>query len=116
VTAEDPTVLAVSQRSFVLVAGIPGAGKSSMLARRPIRAPGAVVLDSDPVREWLRDRFAGRHAVPALRGLVHLWYRLQIVLAALIAVGPWWCTCRPPPCSPGPAWSRWRCSRCAAGS
>ena len=88
VTAEDPTVLAVSQRSFVLVAGIPGAGKSSMLARRPIRAPGAVVLDSDPVREWLRDRLPAGTPYRRYRGLVHLWYRLQIVLAALIAVGP----------------------------
>ena len=88
VTAEDPTVLAVSQRSFVLVAGIPGAGKSSMLARRPITAPGAVVLDSDPVRKWLRDRLPAGTPYRHYRGLVHLWYRLQIVLAALIAVGP----------------------------
>lgn len=88
VTAEDPTVLAVSQRSFVLVAGIPGAGKSSMLARRPIRAPGAVVLDSDPVREWLRDRLPAGTPYRWYRGLVHLWYRMQIVLAVLVAVGP----------------------------
>jgi len=62
----------VSQRSFVLVAGIPGAGKSSMLARRPIRAPGAVVLDSDPVREWLRTGCRPARRTGAT-GLVHLW-------------------------------------------
>ena len=80
VTAGDPTVLTVSKRSFVLVAGIPGAGKSSMLARRPIAVPGAVVLDSDRVREWLRDRLPAGLPYRSYRGLVHLLYRAQIVL------------------------------------
>ena len=72
----------------MLVGGIPGAGKSSMLARRPIAVPGAVVLDSDPVREWLRERLPAGTPYRRYRGLVHLWYRMQIVLAALVAVGP----------------------------
>jgi predicted kinase len=88
VTAGDPTVLTVARRSFVLVAGIPGAGKSSMLARRPIAVPGAVVLDSDRVREWLRDRLPAGLPYRSYRGLVHLLYRAQIVLTALVAVGP----------------------------
>jgi predicted kinase len=87
-TAGDPTVLTVSKRSFVLVAGIPGAGKSSMLARRPIAVPGAVVLDSDRVREWLRDRLPAGLPYRSYRGLVHLLYRVQIVLTALVALGP----------------------------
>jgi len=88
VTAGDPTVLTVSRRSFVLVAGIPGAGKSSMLASRPITAPGAVVLDSDPVRDWLRARLPAGTPYRGYRGLVHLWHRVQVVLAVLGAIGP----------------------------
>ena len=83
-----PAVLSVPRRSFVLVAGIPGAGKSSMLARRPIAARGAVVLDSDPIREWLRAKLPDGTPYRWYRGLVHLWHRVQIVLAVLSTLGP----------------------------
>jgi len=83
-----PAVLSVPRRSFVLVAGIPGAGKSSMLARRPIAARGAVVLDSDPIREWLRAKLPDGMPYRRYRGLVHLWHRVQIVLAVLSTLGP----------------------------
>jgi hypothetical protein len=83
-----PAVLNVPRRSFVLVAGIPGAGKSSMLARRPIAARGAVVLDSDPIREWLRAKLPDGTPYRWYRGLVHLWHRVQIVLAVLSTLGP----------------------------
>jgi predicted kinase len=88
VTAAPPTVLALPRRSFVLVAGIPGAGKSRLLASRPLTATGAVVLDSDPVRDWLRARLPAGTSYRYYRGLVHLWHRTRIAVALLAAVGP----------------------------
>jgi predicted kinase len=81
-----PTVLTVRPRSLVLVAGIPGAGKSTLLAR--LRAPGARVLDSDPLRERLRLLLPAGLPYARYRPLVHLWHRLRLVAALLGTVGP----------------------------
>ncbi len=67
-------------RSLVLVAGMPGAGKSTVLAALPPR-PGLVVLDSDAPRSAL-GRLLPRVPYPAYRPLVHAWHRLAVVAAA----------------------------------
>lgn len=81
-------MLTLPGRSLVLVAGIPGAGKSSLLRRLPADREGLAVLDSDPVRDWLRDRLPEGTAYSRYRWLVHLWHRMRIVLLAFGLVGP----------------------------
>ncbi|WP_245606976.1 AAA family ATPase [Pseudonocardia spinosispora] len=76
------------RRCFVLVAGIPGAGKSTLLRRLRATSDDAVVLDSDPIREQLRKRLPEGTPYRRYRPLVHLWHRLHIVAAVLLAVGP----------------------------
>jgi energy-coupling factor transporter ATP-binding protein EcfA2 len=83
-----PTVLAVPRRSLVLVAGIPGAGKSTLLRGMRLLAPGAVVLDSDPLRERLRRVLPAGTPYRVYRAAVHLWHRARILLAVLSVVGP----------------------------
>ncbi len=72
-------------RTLLLVAGMPGAGKSRLLAGLAA-AHGAgsaelVVLDSEAYRVALRRALPG---VPYswYRPLVHLWHRLAVLLAA----------------------------------
>jgi hypothetical protein len=80
-----PVVIALPARSLVLVAGVPGAGKSALLAGLPT-GPGVLVVDSQDQRDalprWLTE--AVRYRV--YRPLVHLRHRLAIVAAA--AAGP----------------------------
>ncbi|MEK6438724.1 AAA family ATPase [Pseudonocardia sp. T1-2H] len=76
-----PVRLRLPGRSLVLVAGMPGAGKSTML--RSVRPrPGLVVLDSDAQRDALV-RLAPRTPYARLRPLVHLLHRLAVIAAAL---------------------------------
>lgn len=74
----------------MLVAGIPGAGKSCLLRRLPVDRSGArpVVLDSDPIREWMSARLPVGTPYSRYRGLVHLWHRLRIVAMMFALVGP----------------------------
>jgi hypothetical protein len=80
-----PVVIALPARSLVLVAGLPGAGKSALLAGLPAR-PGVLVIDSqdqrDAIPRWLTEAVGYR----VYRPLVHLRHRLAIVVAA--AAGP----------------------------
>jgi hypothetical protein len=98
-TARGPTVLAVPRRSFVLVAGIPRAGKSSLLAARAI--PGAAVLDSDPLRRWLRARLSEGTPTAGTAS----WCTWLTGCASRSPCSPRsgrsWCTCPPPACSAG---------------
>ncbi len=77
-----PVVIALPARSLVLVAGLPGAGKSALLAALPV-GPDVLVVDSQDQRDalprWLTE------AVPyrVYRPLVHLRHRLAIVAAAV---------------------------------
>ncbi len=76
-----PVRLALPDRTLVLVAGMPGAGKSSLLAGLPVD-PRVAVLDSDTPRAGLR------HALPGVpyglyRWLVHLLHRLGVLWAAV---------------------------------
>jgi gluconate kinase len=65
----------------VLVAGVPGAGKSTLIAGLRER-PGTVVLDSDDHRAALARRFP-RLPYRRYRWLVHLRHRLAAIRAAL---------------------------------
>lgn len=75
-----PIRLAVPGRALVLVAGMPGAGKSTLIAGLRGR-PGTVVLDSDDHRTALASRFP-RLPYRRYRPLVHLLHRLAAVRAA----------------------------------
>lgn len=79
----EPTVIELGPRDMLVVAGLPGAGKTTMLDHA---APGLVVLDSDQVRTRLA---AAVPAVPyrCYRPVVHAWHRARVVRSAL-ARGP----------------------------
>ncbi|MGW3958262.1 AAA family ATPase [Amycolatopsis sp. NPDC005003] len=78
------TVIELGRRDLLVVAGLPGAGKTTMLRHA---AAGLPVLDSDQVRERLG---AMLPAVPYrwYRPAVHAWHRARIVRWALGEDGP----------------------------
>jgi hypothetical protein len=67
-----------------VVAGLPGAGKSTALEHLSGRGPtaGLLVLDSASVRAWLQPRFA-RIPYPVLRPVVHAVHRVRILVSVL---------------------------------
>ena len=80
----EPTVIELGRRDLLVVAGLPGAGKTTMLRHAAVGLP---VLDSDQVRERLGAM------VPALpyrwyRPVVHAWHRARIVGRAIGEDGP----------------------------
>ncbi|EOD66648.1 AAA family ATPase [Amycolatopsis vancoresmycina] len=79
----EPTVIELGPRDLLVVAGLPGAGKTTMLRRA---AAGLVVLDSDQVRE----RLGAVVPLPyrCYRPLVHAWHRVRIVGCAVLSAGP----------------------------
>jgi predicted kinase len=85
--AADPTPsVRVGRRSLVVLAGVPGAGKSTVLAK--MRSGEDVVrLDSEQVRARLRALSPG---IPYryYRPLVHLLHRSRILWACLVGRGP----------------------------
>ncbi|MGW4063899.1 AAA family ATPase [Amycolatopsis sp. NPDC004747] len=78
------TVIELGRRDLLVVAGLPGAGKTTMLRHA---AAGLPVLDSDQVRERLGAVVPG---VPYrwYRPVVHAWHRLRIVRRAFGEDGP----------------------------
>ncbi|WP_410674886.1 AAA family ATPase [Amycolatopsis sp. cmx-4-68] len=80
----EPTVIELGPRDMLVVAGLPGAGKTTMLRHA---AAGLPVLDSDQVRARLA---AVAPSVPyrCYRPVVHAWHRLRVVGRALAADGP----------------------------
>lgn len=78
----ETTVIELGPRDLLVVAGLPGAGKTTMLRHA---APGLVVLDSDQVRA----RLAATVPLPYryYRPVVHAWHRARVVRRAL-AAGP----------------------------
>ena len=80
----EPIVIELGPRDLLVVAGLPGAGKTTMLRHA---APGLPVLDSDQVRARLA---AAVPAVPyrCYRPVVHAWHRLRVLSCALVSEGP----------------------------
>jgi predicted kinase len=72
-----------------VVAGLPGAGKSTALRKLQAHGlPGGfVVLDSGSVRAWLQPRLA-RIPYPALRPVVHAVHWVRILALTLTQRGP----------------------------
>jgi hypothetical protein len=74
----DPAVLRLPPAALLVVAGVPWAGKTTLLSR--VEAPGSLVLDPEP----LRDRFA-RVLAPVpyrlWRPLVHAEHFLRVLPA-----------------------------------
>jgi predicted kinase len=71
------TVLLFAPGAAVFVGGIPGAGKTTFLART-VRAGDAVVLDSADVRRRMRARLGRRVPYGLYRPLVHLIHLLRV--------------------------------------
>jgi predicted kinase len=74
----DPAVLRLPPAALLVVAGVPGAGKTSLLSR--IRAPGSLVLDPEPIRARLA-RWLGPVPYRLWRPLVHAEHIARVLLA-----------------------------------
>lgn len=70
---------------FVLIGGIPGAGKSTALQRLEPLVPGIRILDSETERRWF-----ARHTQPLpyrlVRPVVHLVHHIRVLV--LLLAGP----------------------------
>jgi len=66
----------------VLVGGVPGAGKSTVLARVG-SAPGVDVLDPDDWRIWLQAVLPAAVPYTAYRPVVHIAHALRVLVALL---------------------------------
>ena len=74
----DPAVLRLPPAALLVVAGVPGAGKTTWLSR--IDAPGSLVLDPEPIRARLA-RWLGPLPYPLWRPLVHAEHVARVLLA-----------------------------------
>jgi predicted kinase len=70
----------LGRRDLLVVAGLPGAGKSTMLAHA---ADGLTVLDSDQVRARLAALLPAGLPYRFYRPIVHVWHRMRVIRAAL---------------------------------
>ncbi|WP_370949880.1 AAA family ATPase [Amycolatopsis sp. cg5] len=80
----EPLTIELGPRDLLVVAGLPGAGKTTML-RAVHDLP---VLDSDQVRARLRAQLPARVPYRLYRPIVHAWHRLRVVAHAAGAIGP----------------------------
>ncbi|WP_410640465.1 AAA family ATPase [Amycolatopsis sp. lyj-346] len=81
----EPTVIELGPRDLLVVAGLPGAGKTTMLRHAAVGLP---VLDSDQVRERLGAVVPPSVPYRCYRPVVHTWHRLRIVGRAIGEDGP----------------------------
>ncbi|MFI2102381.1 hypothetical protein ACH436_03760 [Isoptericola sp. NPDC019693] len=84
---EDVTVRGAGTGTFVLVGGVPGAGKSTALAWVAGLRPGVRVLDSEAARRELRGRVPRGVPYAVYRPVVHVRHLVGVVRAVLR--GPW---------------------------
>ncbi|SDM94865.1 AAA family ATPase [Allokutzneria albata] len=84
-TRRAPAVFTVGGRDLVLLAGLPGAGKSELLRRATV-PPYVTVLDSDQIRRPLRDAL-GPVPYRLYRPIVHIAHHARLVWHALTAPG-----------------------------
>jgi AAA domain len=73
-----PGVLRLPPAALLVVAGVPGAGKTSLLSR--VDAPGSLVLDPEPIRTRLQ-RLLDPLPYRLWRPLVHAGHGLRVLLA-----------------------------------
>lgn len=86
-TRPDRLTMAVERRALLVVAGLPGSGKSTML--RQVSSSGPVtVLDSDQVRDRLAAILPAGVPYSRYRPLVHVLHRLRTIAVAATASGP----------------------------
>ncbi|HWC42771.1 MAG TPA: AAA family ATPase [Actinomycetota bacterium] len=74
----DPAVLRLPPAALLVVAGVPGAGKTTWLSR--VDAPGSLVLDPEPIRARLERRL-GPLPYRLWRPLVHAEHAVRVLLA-----------------------------------
>ncbi|NUU20173.1 MAG: hypothetical protein HOV68_01465, partial [Streptomycetaceae bacterium] len=82
-TGAAPSVLRYGAADILVVAGLPGAGKSTLMAR----CVDAAVIDSQHVREWYAGRLPARLPYPAFRPFVRVTHYARLG-AALCGGGP----------------------------
>ncbi|GAA4829039.1 ATP-binding protein [Saccharopolyspora rosea] len=87
VAADSPPTVRVGRRSLVVLAGVPGAGKTTALAKLRTDADVAV-LDSEQVRGRLRRLLPARLRYRWYRPFVHLVHRSRIAWFCLSRGGP----------------------------
>ncbi|RJQ82586.1 ATP-binding protein [Pseudonocardiaceae bacterium YIM PH 21723] len=81
------TLVTLGRRGLLVVGGLPGAGKSTLIGGLP-DTQGITVLDSDQVRTRLRAALPGRLPYPVYRPVVHATHWFRILRHALRAKGP----------------------------
>jgi len=87
VVRERATSRSAGVGTFVLVGGVPGAGKSTALARVAGCRPGVRVLDSEAARRDLRGRVARGVPYGVYRPVVHVRHLAGVVRAVLSGPG-----------------------------
>ncbi len=81
----EPTIIELGRQDLLVVAGLPGAGKTTMLRH----AAGALpVLDSDEVRERLTAVLPKSTPYRCYRPFVHAWHRFRVLGRAVSRRGP----------------------------
>ncbi|RKT85882.1 AAA domain-containing protein [Saccharopolyspora antimicrobica] len=85
--ANPPPTVRVGRRSLVVLAGLPGAGKSTVLGKLRSDA-GISALDSEQVRARLREVLPARLPYRYYRPVVHLAHRSRIAWYCLTTSGP----------------------------
>ena len=78
-------ILELGHRDMLVVAGLPGAGKSTMLGHAAGRL---TVLDSDQVRGKLRAVLPDATPYRCYRPIVHAWHRIRVARRAAFGRGP----------------------------
>ncbi|WP_246271886.1 AAA family ATPase [Amycolatopsis acididurans] len=77
----------IEPKSLVVIAGLPGSGKSTLLRSTESDAPLAV-LDSDQMRDRLRELVPPGTPYSRYRPVVHVLHRLRVTASVLREPGP----------------------------